>query len=107
MNHEDNDPTGYKSKKAIAAKGKWNITAISWPKYSPDLHPLDFSIWDTIEREAIATAPLDGESVIAFKKRLRNIAVRMPEHAIRKAIESMPRRIAQVVKAKGGHARRD
>ena len=33
---EDNDPTGYKSNKAIAAKAAASIEAIEFPKYSPD-----------------------------------------------------------------------
>ena len=41
---EDNDPTGYKSRKGMEAKKAVNIKAMAWPRYSPDLMPLDFSL---------------------------------------------------------------
>ena len=39
---EDNDPTGYTSKKAVAAKEDSKIT-------TPDLNPLDFFLWSEVE----------------------------------------------------------
>ena len=41
---DDNDPTGYKSNKALEAKRKLGIQATRFPKYSPDLNPLDFYV---------------------------------------------------------------
>ena len=49
---EDNDPVGYKSKKGVAAKGALGIRTFQTPRYSPDLTPLDFSLWEEIERRA-------------------------------------------------------
>ena len=46
---EDNDPTGYKSNKAIDEKKKLHIEAVTFPTYSPDLNPLDYSIWEAVE----------------------------------------------------------
>ncbi len=39
---EDNDPVGYKSNKAILAKKEIGIVALQFPRYSPDLNPLDY-----------------------------------------------------------------
>ncbi|CAE8648788.1 unnamed protein product [Polarella glacialis] len=43
---EDNDPSGYKCKVAVAAKKELGIKAVQFPRYSPDLNPLDYSLWD-------------------------------------------------------------
>ena len=40
---EDNDPAGYICGKAVSEKKMLRVRAIPWPKYSPDLRPLDFS----------------------------------------------------------------
>ena len=45
---EDNDPTGYKSGLGKAAKRAVGIKTIEWPRYSPDLMPLDFSLWTNV-----------------------------------------------------------
>ena len=42
---EDNDPTGYKSSKGMAAKAATGIATLDLPKRSPDLNSLDFSLW--------------------------------------------------------------
>ena len=38
---EDNDPVRYKSNKAARAKKDGNLVAMDFPRYSPDLNPLD------------------------------------------------------------------
>ena len=45
---EDNDPTGYKSSAGMKAKKECKIKTIKWPRYSPDLMPLDFSLWENV-----------------------------------------------------------
>ena len=47
---EDNDPVGYKSGKAVSAKGALNISAIQFPKYSPDLNPMTTSCGRRLRR---------------------------------------------------------
>ena len=54
---EDNDPTGYKSSKGRAAKKTLGIKTVKWPRYSPDLMPLDFSLWQDVQRRMDASAP--------------------------------------------------
>jgi hypothetical protein len=45
---EDNDPAGYKSKRALAAKEAAGIVIDDLPKRSPDLNVLDYSLWHSI-----------------------------------------------------------
>eukprot|EP00973_Karenia_brevis_P027118 3740784-Karenia_brevis.AAC.1 len=47
---EDNDPSGYKSHSAEAKKASLHITPICLPPRSPDLNPLDFSVWAEINK---------------------------------------------------------
>ena len=104
---EDNDPTGFKSNKAKAAKTASKIEAIEWPRYSPDLHPLDFALWDEIERRVLQNTPIGGETVAAYKKRLRLTALRLPETTVRKALSDMPVRIEQCIQEHGGNISKD
>ena len=45
---EDNDPTGYKTSKARAAKKTLGLKIVSLPHYSPDLMPLDFCVYNCL-----------------------------------------------------------
>ena len=104
---EDNDPTGYKSGKARAAKRSLNIKPIYWPRYSPDLMPLDFSLWNDINRRMGETAPAGLESVVAFKARLRRLALQTSAKTVREAVEAMRTRAKQVWQPRGKDIARD
>ena len=54
---EDNDPTGYKSGLTMAEKRRLGLRTIQWPRYSPDLMPLDFCSWSEISKREAAEAP--------------------------------------------------
>ena len=49
---EDNDPVGYKSGKGKRAKKECRINAIEFPRYSPDLNPLDQTFQTSFTRLA-------------------------------------------------------
>ena len=70
---EDNDPRGYKSGKAQTAKEELGITACPWPRYSPDLNPLDFAIWAEVESRMIKNAPKKVDTVSEYKKLLLHL----------------------------------
>ena len=74
---EDNDPTGYKSGKAVAAKARLHIKAMMFPRYSPDLNPLDYSLWHEIEQRMVQRQPAKVETVEGYQKRLRLVALRL------------------------------
>ena len=98
---EDNDPTGYKSGKALAAKAELGIEAFPMPRYSPDLNPLDFCVWNEIESRVLKNTPKEVETVAAYKKRLRLTALRLPASVVTKAVASIPKRMKAIVDAKG------
>ena len=98
---EDNDPVGYKSNKGLQAKEELGIEAVPMPAYSPDLNPLDFSLWDEVERRMLKNAPKKVETVLAYKKRLRLTALRLPRDLVTRAVSAMPKRMRAVVEAKG------
>ena len=103
---EDNDPSGYKTKKAQAAKDELGIKTIEWPRYSPDLNPLDFHVWHEIEEKVIKklSKPV---SLQEFKKRLRRAAKAMSQDKILKAVHAVKSRAKAVWEAGGGLIERD
>lgn len=105
---EDNDPTGYKSGKAVAAKRFLKFNVMALPRYSPDLNPLDFCIWADIEKRMLMGGPKNGrENVEAYKVRLRRVAMATSKTLINRALLSMHDRIQAVYDAKGGHIAKD
>ena len=71
---EDNDPAGFKSTKGKEAKKDNKMRTLDQPAYSPNLNPLDFSIWSAIEKEALARRT-PRETMTQYKTRLRKIAL--------------------------------
>ena len=104
---EDNDPTGFKSKVAMATKARLGMVAMEWPKYSPDLHPLDFALWADIDKRARQAAGSRQMSAKEYKRVLRQTALRYPATLVRRAVESMRARINAVYHANGSHTARD
>ena len=104
---EDNDPSGYKSRKAVAAKETARIRTIPLPPRSPDLNPLDYSIWAEINKRMRLQEQMwpaaKTESRQAFLGRLRRTAKSLPPSYIDKTVGSMAKRCEQVLKARGGH----
>ena len=104
---EDNDPTGHKSKAGIKAKHDMNIRTVEWPSYSPDMNPLDFSLWKSIENRLFKTLPKDGVSVDSFKKRLRETALATPRAEVCKMINKIKSKAQDIYDAKGGNIASD
>ncbi len=100
---EDNDPTGYKSNAAKTAKRETNIKALVFPRYSPDINPLDFSIWHAVEAKMMASTPKKIETVAEYKKRLRLTALRLPRAEVTKAVGKMSSKIRELKDARGGN----
>ena len=98
---EDNDPTGYKSKLAKAMKASLGIQCLNFPRYSPDLNPLDYFVWEEVESRMQKNAPPGVESVDDFKKLLRRTALAVPESVIRKGVADLVPRV-QWCAANGG-----
>ena len=104
---EDNDPVGYKSGKAIDAKKAVGIEALEFPRYSPDLNPMDYFLWQEVDNRMSKNAPKKLESMDAFKLRLRRTALAIPEAVIRKGVANMKERVADCFKNGGEFITRD
>jgi transposase len=104
---EDNDPTGYKSNKAKSAKQSLHIETLEYPRYSPDLNPLDYSLWHEVERRTLESAPKTKETVDSYKERLWKTALGLPKAVVLKAVEALPKRARAVVDAGGDNIPRD
>lgn len=104
---EDNDPTGYESKKGIAAKASAGLVKFFIPKRSPDLNVMDYAVWTQVNRkmrQAEAKFP-EGkkESRQQYLQRLRRTALSLPPSFVDAAIGDMPKRLHRLFKARGGH----
>ena len=104
---EDNDPTGYKSNAAKAAKKEVKIRTIEYPRHSPDLNPLDYFLWSEVERRMDMQPAPKKETVEQYKARLRRTAMAIPKAVIRKGIMSLKKRARAVMEAHGGDIPRD
>jgi len=71
-----------------------------WPPSSPDLNPLDYSIWSILEREACATPHKSVESLISA---LQRAADNLDQEVINRAIDDFPRRLRACIDARGGY----
>ena len=77
------------------------LEVLPWPSYSPDINPIEH-LWDELDRKIPQSR----------RKRLKDFEAALQEHwyaisseRIEKLIESMPRRLAAVVHAKGYYTR--
>ena len=104
---EDNDPVGYKSNKAKAVKAELGIRTHVFPRYSPDVNPLDFSIWSEVERKVLEKSQKSSETVESYKRRLRTTALSLPKSFVRKAIRKLATKIRELKNAKGGNISSD
>ena len=103
---EDNDPTGYKSKKGIKAKKEAGIGTDELLKRSPDLNVLDYSLWHAVNtRMRIQEGSFSKkkkETKAQFLARLRRTALTLPPSVVKNTLCHMHRRTRLLVKAEGG-----
>lgn len=104
---EDNDPAGFKSRAAQNVKEELGIEELSLPPYSPDLQPLDYSLWRAVEERAAKAIGDRTVSADQYRKTLRLAALRLPAEVVRAAVADMPQRIKMIFEAKGGHIAKD
>lgn len=71
-----------------------------WPPSSPDLNPLDFSIWPILSSKVNAQA---HSSVDSLKQAIIQAFNELDQETINRAIDSWPKRLDRVIEAQGGH----
>ena len=84
---------------------KWfedkGIQVLVWPAQSPDLNSIEH-LWVHLKRSLLQYSTLSKE-VYELWDRLEKQWNKIDPETCQKLIESMPRRIKAVIKAKGGH----
>ncbi|CAG4965528.1 unnamed protein product [Parnassius apollo] len=71
-----------------------------WPSSSPDLHPLDYKIWQHLEEKACSKPHPNLESL---KTSLIKAAADIDMDLVRAAIDDCPRRLKACIQNHGGH----
>ena len=99
---QDND-----SKHTSRRAQKWftdhQITLLEWPAQSPDLNPIEH-LWQHLKKKLQQyDAPPKG--VHELWERVAREWNEIPPETCQKLVESMPKRIEAVLKAKGGHTK--
>ena len=96
---QDNDPK-HTSKKAKSCLQELGLKVLQWPAQSPDLNPMEH-IWEDLKRR-LNKWPMQPTGILELWERVEEEWERTPQEVIRNLIESMPRRVQAVLKAKGG-----
>ena len=99
---QDNDPK-HTSKKAQKWMEDHYITLLDWPAQSPDLNPIEH-LWQHLKKQ-LCQYETPAQGVWKVWKRVEKEWREIEPEVCQKLIESMPRRIGAVIKAKGGHTK--
>ena len=99
---QDNDPK-HTSKLAMDALEELNLNVLEWPSQSPDLNPIEH-FWGHVARELKRRTGLITNKDDLWEE-LQKILVEPNRDLCRKLIGTMPRRIIDVIKAKGGYTK--
>lgn len=104
---EDGDPQGFQSRTGKEAKALQKIESWKLPPHTPSWMPLDFCLWDEIERRTLAKRGHDEESAHAYKVRLHLTAKRLPKTLVKNCLVKMKSNIAATVESQGKHTQLD
>jgi hypothetical protein len=80
-----------------------NINVLEWPPRSPDLNPIEH-LWDNLDRKirALENPP---STLHELSIRLQEVWIAIHQEEVAALIQSMPSRIADCIRARGGHTR--
>ena len=99
---QDNDPK-HKCKKAQEWFENHDLRVLSWPAQSPDLNPIEH-LWEHPKRK-LAEYPTAPSGMEELWKRVEETWEKIEPSVCQGLIESMPRHVQAVLKAKGGHTK--
>lgn len=79
------------------------FSLLPWPAQSPDLNPIEH-LWDEVERsfQSLETPP---SNLTQLRAAIMSAWVNIPQERYQHLVESMPRRVSAVIRAKGGPTR--
>ena len=80
-----------------------NIVTLPWPAYSPDMNPIEH-LWDHLDRRVRSRQP-GPQNLRQLRQMLIDEWNNFPQYRINRLITSMPRRVAALSRARGGHTR--
>jgi transposase len=98
----DNDPK-HTSRKAREWLQNHSFNVLDWPAQSPDLNPIEH-LWRNLKTR-LCTYDTAPNGVHELWDRVQDEWNKITVEECVKLIESMPRRVAAVIKAKGGHTK--
>lgn len=99
---DDNAPV-HTAKVVKKWKEEKNLTCLPWPAQSPDLNPIEH-LWDALEKKIRARKPLPKNKEELWEM-LQEEWLNIDIDFFNKLIDSMPRRVAEVIKSKGSPTR--
>ena len=103
---EDNDPSGFQSRKGLEAKADCKIKVLNIPKRSPCLNVCDYALWDEINRrmhQQEESWKKKKETRAQYLARLRRTALSLPANVVQNMIHGMKARCQRLHDAKGGN----
>ena len=99
---QDNDPK-HRSKRAEKWFSDHGYTVMKWPPQSPDLSPIEHLWWHL--KKKLDEYEIPPSSQHQLWERCEAEWEKIPKEVCQNLIESMPRRVAAVLRAKGGHTK--
>lgn len=99
---QDNDPK-HKSKKAMKWLEDSGMDVMVWPPQSADLNPIEH-LWVHLKAR-LGDYENSPSSIAELWERVQKVWNEIPASVCQNLIESMPRRVEAVLKAKGGYTK--